>query len=232
MMTSSGPWPGINSCGRYMIGFEPPLWDDQLFSASHHSLFQGMPSLRRAEQGSRSRAAGGPPPKAGDIPLDGLSRPSTLAAALVDRPSRSENHATFRKLLNLLPNLPRSLGNSANLVLRISAGAKKRCADKGLASFGAIPLSCSPTVAFRRPRPRYPGTRSLTPRGFPGDRWLPGGFPSNFRQEAGSSNYVKKMVHPERFEPPASAFGGQRSIQLSYGCTGPHAPNDAMERFV
>src|SRR5579859_227143 len=132
MMTSSGPWPGINSCGRYMIGFEPPLWDDQLFSASHHSLFQGMPSLRRAEQGSRSRAAGGPPPKAGDIPLDGLSRPSTLAAALVDRPSRSENHATFRKLLNLLPNLPRSLGNSANLVLRISAGAKKTMCRQGL----------------------------------------------------------------------------------------------------
>jgi hypothetical protein len=27
-----------------------------------------------------------------------------------------------------------------------------------------------------------------------------------------------KMVHPEEFESPASAFGGQRSIQLSYGC--------------
>ena len=26
------------------------------------------------------------------------------------------------------------------------------------------------------------------------------------------------MVHPEEFESPASAFGGQRSIQLSYGC--------------
>ncbi len=172
---------------------------------------------------ARQSVKGGrrPPPKAGESPLTDCRGPAPWLPALV-RPNRPMNLAKFRKHLNLLQNLAWPVGSSTKLALQISGGANgEMCRQGVVASWRHSFLSCSPTVAVRRPRPWYPRTRSLTPRAFSEARWLPGGFQPNSRRKSWPSNPLKKMVHPERFEPPASAFGGQRSIQLSYGCAGP-----------
>ena len=50
---------------------------------------------------------------------------------------------------------------------------------------------------------------------FPGDL-LAGTQPGHYLRDCGN-NPLKRLADPARFELTTSAFGGQRSIQLSYG---------------
>ena len=69
----------------------------------------------------------------------------------------------------------------------------------------ALPENLDRLHAHRRPNVGFPPHGAVIP---------------HYGGKGQAAKPLKRVAHPARFERATSAFGGQRSIQLSYGCSG------------